>query len=66
MARAAALVESREGVIGDEVVRAFEEMLDALDLGARRALSDLTQAARRELRLARGKTIRDVFGRAGK
>lgn len=62
LAHAAALVGSHKAVVGDEIVNAFDEMLDAVDAGASLELRRLTKTARRELRQARGKTIRDALG----
>lgn len=53
---------TRDELVTDETVRAFEQALSAVDIAASPALRSVTQEARRALTEASGKTLGEVLG----
>jgi len=53
---------TRDELVTDETVRAFEQALSAVDIAASPALRSVTQEARRALTDASGKTLGEVLG----
>lgn len=62
LALAVPLVRSPQKRVSDDVVRAVNAALAAIDKSASQELRAVTRAARSELKGAAGRTLRDVFG----